>query len=226
MTSTETDPSASAASRPLLFIESRTMTAVQLSEESAGGPGTMWFITEDDDPWQEIQLCREGLTYKTLAETPSLRSLTIARQLEEILDGVMLPASESDTKGRAFVITSPNGSTMDPTNHNQVCNICLDALGIVDEARSSATFRERDWTEAQQQNGFCYAEDEFEEEDLDDDDPQSDRSKVMRATQVMIDELQNGFELNFDNRVICGPVLYGGFVGQDIVGILSMRVWT
>jgi len=210
-----------------LYIERRIMTAIELSEQSAGGRGCSWFIPAVGDPAREINLCQEGRVYKPLAEAPP-QPLAIARQLEDILEGVWLPASESDTKGRAFVITNINigSDEVMSLEDSKIRDICLDALGISNEARPHATFRRRDWDEERNRHGFCYTDEDFEEEDLQLDNPDSDRSKVIRATQVMSDELQGGFEFNFDERVICGPVLYGGFVGQNIVGILSMRVWT
>ena len=56
-----------------------------------------------------------------------------------------------------------------------------------------------------------------------------DKSKLDTESKVdwtLIWAEMNGFEFNFNCSVVCGPVLHGGFVGQDIVGILSMRVWT
>jgi len=247
MTSTtqqeQSSPQVEPHQSPTLYIEHKAMAAVALSELSAGGRGLSWFIPAMDDPARECNLCQEGITYKPLAEAPS-QLLAVARQLEEKVEGVALPASESDTIGRAFVITTNNtnssnsGREVDEDNDeeedgrmadNQVRDICLDALGIIDDARAHATVTRRDWAVEAGRMGFCYTDEEIDEdEDIEDQGfVQSDLVKVVDATRVMADELQSGFEFNFDRRVVCGPVLYGGFVGQNsIVGMLSMRVWT
>ena len=40
-------------------------------------------------------------------------------------------------------------------------------------------------------------------------------------------ELSDHFELNFSDEIVCAPVLYGGRASdENVVAVLSMRVWT
>lgn len=212
--------------RPMLYIGDKAMTATQLSKLSAGINGMddrfHWFVRSqyhhaDGD---KEELCREHHQHKALTDAPpDGRALDIAQQLQTALKGAWLPGGDTDAKGRALVITN--------LLQFDTLEACLLALGVQTKFWSLATLEECDWNEMPY-GGFCYRHDEFDGMDpawLEESEP--NLPKIKRVTQIMANNLQQGFELNFSyDEVVCGPILYGGYVDGHIVGVLSMRVST
>merc|ERR1712187_936318 len=101
----------------------------------------------------------------------------------------------------------------------------MQALGMVDtdedgnELSEVVNYSSKDWNN-KKEHGFCYHTDDENSDDEDDN-----VSKVRATTVVMADELTDHFEINFGEEVVTAPVLYGGFKGSSIVGVLSYRVW-
>lgn len=64
---------------------------------------------------------------------------------------------------------------------------------------------------------------------LEDDDDVEDRnvSGLLAITRIMAERLSGHFEFGFTSRVVCAPIIYGGYTADgSIVGVLSARVWT
>lgn len=194
------------------------MSAATLSEWS-GGSGTSWIVGGSG----QENLASASVMHRPLDAAPDV-AREVAERLGRALDAAILPASESDTTGRAVVITGTGeGGLATP-------EMCIAALGLktgeidgivlLDEATVSV----RDWSSESGRRGFCFLD---EEEDDDDDGDNEDRAKVRAATAIMASELTDHFELNFSESIVAAPVLYGGrAVDGNLVAVLSMRVWT
>jgi hypothetical protein len=207
----EPEPSKKAV-RPRLYLNT-PCTALELSKRS----DRMGWATGGDIE----SICFETVRHLALASAPA-DGRDIAIQLHKIVDGVELPASESSTNAIVVLIDNPG---------SDIKNACLQALGIkhtistdemknmkVEDLWNCATLVDKDWSS---QTQFCYEEVE--------DAAEGDKGdKIKKATEIMATKLTNHFEFNFNRKIVCAPVIYGGCVvgERSIVGVLGMRVLT
>jgi len=192
------------------------MSASALSEES--GSGTSWIVGGSG---QENLACSTVL-HRPIHEAP-LVAREIAIRMQKSIDGAILPADESDTKGRVVVITGATKGRL-PTK-----DVCLQALGIKTGKvngrilLNEAVIFEKDYSELRGREGFCFNDDSDEYKD----ERNNHEVKIRETTAIMAAELTDHFELNFSENIVCAPVLYGGRASDgNLVAVLSMRVWT
>jgi len=137
------------------------------------------------------------------------------------LDGVQLPASESDTQGHVVVITGAGGGS------TPAVVVLLDALGLKMEAPDGLVLLDEDVVKM---NDYLQTASDlfFQDDDNDDENNDNDgQPKIQATTAIMAAELSNYFELNFSDNIIVAPVFYGGRASNgNIVAVLSMQVWT
>jgi hypothetical protein len=194
-----------------LFMHAPT-SAAELSRIS--GNGTSWVIGGSSDE----NLALDSVTHGDLAAAPPA-ARHVAERLGAALGDAILPASESDTTGRAVVIVGTGDSGL-PEKAD-----LLEALGLkehVDHVMLSdeATLVLKNYMQAEM--GFCFSNEEQLEGSSD-----FDHRRIQAATSIMAAELCDHFELNFSEEVVCAPVLYGGRASDgNVVAVLSMRVWT
>jgi hypothetical protein len=205
-----TGKEASAGSR--LYLNT-PCTALELSKRS---DSSGWATGGDIE-----SICSETVRHFALVSAPA-DGRDIATQLHKIIDGVELPACESSTNAIVVLIDNPG---------SDIKNACLQALGIkhtistdemkymkVEDLWNCATLVDKEWSS---QTQFCYEKVE--------DSAEGDRGdKIKKATEIMATKLTNHFEFNFNRKIVCAPVIYGGrVVGErSLVGVLGMRVWT
>jgi hypothetical protein len=210
------------------------MNAAHLSEMSSGGSGG-WIIGRESDE----NIANSAVIHCDIAQLlPGIHSREIAQSIHELLPGVTLPASESDTTGYVVVIAG-----VERTNNNNIIlpnkADLLKALGIKDTVDgitllNETTLTAKDYSQYVT-HGFCYSPTDYHEYDNDDDDNYNNsnssrninRQRIKDITAIMANELTDQFEFNFTDTIVVAPVLYGGCaVDGNIVAILSMRVWT
>jgi hypothetical protein len=186
------------------------VSAAELSQLSGGG--TSWIIGGSSFE----NLAEAAVSHVDIAAAPEVARL-IAERINTALGDAILPASESDTTGRAVVIVGAGSSGMPDAA------ALLQALGLKHEVDGvilleQATVTAKDYLQAEQ--GFCYP-------DQDDQPDDEHRGCVKAATLIMGTSLCDHFELNFSEEIVCAPVLYGGRASDgNLVAVLSMRVWT
>lgn len=196
------------------------VSAAELSEIS--GSGTSWIV--GGAGWDN--LARRDVRHASLDDDGAASAngvakdgVALARRLAGVLQGAALPASESDTVGRIVLFAD------DRTTGLPSIETCVAALGLKETADgcdlvTESTLIAKDWSGS---TTFCFDADD--EDDLDfEHDPNN--LKIATATIMMATELTDHFEYNMSERIVCGPVLYGGRKGNAIVAVLSMRVWT
>jgi hypothetical protein len=218
------------------------MNAAHLSEMSSGGLGG-WMIGRESDE----NIANSAVIHCDIAQLPSGKhSREIAQSIHDLLPGVTLPASESDTTGYVVVIAGvecTNNNNNDHDNNIILPNKAdlLKALGIKDMVDGITLLNEttliaKDYAQYLT-HGFCYSPTDYNEYDNDDDDNNNNnnsnsnsninRQRIKDITAIMANELTDQFEFNFTDTIVVAPVLYGGCaVDGNIVAILSMRVWT
>ncbi|KAL7528544.1 hypothetical protein ACHAWF_002602 [Thalassiosira exigua] len=193
-------------------------TAAELSRQS--GSGTSWIV--GGSGWEN--LAREDVHHQALDAAPDA-ALVVARRLHDALDGAILPGSESDSMGRVVVIEAPwpEGERLPERQ------MILGALGLKEVADEVNLLEESTMT-ASQPGGSCWLGHTLEDaEDFPwlDDVSNNNFGKARRVTDLMASNLEDLFEFNFSERIVCAPVLFGGRASDgNIVAILSMRVWT
>jgi hypothetical protein len=219
---------------PILYMYNPT-NAAHLSEMSSGGSG--WIIGRESDE----NIATSTVIHCDIAQLPSgIHSREIAQSIHELLLGITLPASESDTTGHVVVIagvecTNDNNNIILPNKAD-----LLKALGIKDKVDgilllNETTLTAKDYAQYVT-HGFCYSPTDYNEYDNDDDSDNNsnsnsnsniNRQRINDITAIMANELTDQFEFNFTDTIVVAPVLYGGCaVDGNIVAILSMRVWT
>ena len=225
---------------PLLYMYNPT-NAAHLSEMSSGGSGG-WIIGRESDE----NIANSAVIHCDIAQLlPGIHSREIAQSIHELLPGVTLPASESDTTGYVVIIAGvkyTNNNNNDHDNNIILPNKAdlLKALGIKDKVDGITLLNEttliaKDYSQYVT-HGFCYSPTDYNEYDNDDDDDNNNnsnsnsninRQRIKDITAIMANELTDQFEFNFTDTIVVAPVLYGGCaVDGNIVAILSMRVWT
>uniref|UniRef100_A0A7S4ALK0 Uncharacterized protein n=1 Tax=Pseudo-nitzschia australis TaxID=44445 RepID=A0A7S4ALK0_9STRA len=208
------------------FIEGfdRGISAAKLSELS--GSGTSWIVggsSFENLARDDVRL--ESLGGDSASAIISKECLDIARTMVDTLQGATLPASESDTVGRIVVFADEG----DETTGIPSVETCATALGLKPTAggcdlRAESFVDAKDWS-GSCNSAFCYDEDYMEQFEHEDDWSADDR-KIVATTNAMVAELVDHFEFNMSDRIVCGPVLYGGRKDNTIIAVLSMRVWT
>ena len=193
-----------------------------------------------------VNIAHKTTFHKQLSDLASPESRCVSRDVAQSLalslDGrITLPAGECDTQPYVIVLPHDGDGTMfDPDTGLPYVNVLLAALGIKktaaedDEDDSAGTVdlwghasvTSKDWSKRY----LCMYGDDDEEDDEADSDDDDDHLAIPQfraATKIMNDELDNHFELNFTEQVVCAPVIYGGMASDgNVVGILGMRVWT
>lgn len=200
-----------------------SLSAAELSRRS--GSGTSWIIGGDSFE----NLAKEDDIHLPLHRAAPGAARDLARRLHDALDGAILPGSESDSMGRVVLITSErchwaNDERLPP----KVALLRalglkeeVDGINLLDEATLSPEDVEGVWL------GLDSDDEGSDDEESDDEEPDEDREKAKRVTDIVASELIRHFELNFTEKIVCAPVLYGGQTSDgSIVAILSMRVWT
>ena len=209
-----------------MYVECGTsrISAAKLSEES--GSGTSWIVGGSSSE----NLAKDDVIHESLGEVAlsssscavSKECLDVAREMAETLQGATLPASENDTTGRVVVFVDEEASGLPSIE------TCMNALGLksnVDgrDLRAEMNITAMDWSECK--GGFCREDDYIDDFECE-DDLSTDDQKIIATTKLMASELTDHFEYNMTERIVCGPVLYGGRKGKAIIAVLSMRVWT
>jgi len=179
---------------------------VELSEQMGE-----WILDSDEC------LCEESVEHRDMADVP-----VAVRKVSEALQGALgeacLPAGESDCTGKIIVISKSG---------DDIQEACLRALAIKKNAEDDediqiwdeASVTEQDWSG---RKSFCADDDD----DGDDDDAGEDEKKIQAATRVLARSLVDHFQFGFSETLVTAPVIWGGKVGDCIVGVLGMRVWT
>ncbi len=205
-------PAAAAPSFVAQLFMHEPMSAAALSEASGWHAGG-------------TNIAFDTVIHRDMAEAPPA-ARTTAERISKALDGATLPASESDTVGRAVVIVGAGNVGLPDKAallaalglKNQVVH---EAFNEVVNLLQEANLTPRNY--AQYTAGFCHQPDDRDV--IDDDD--EDWRKIMKTTAIMVTDLRDHFELNFSEEIVAAPVLFGGRASDGhIVAVLSMRVWT
>lgn len=190
-------------------------TALHLVEPTSAGDLAKRLSGSDGwpEPEDEESIVDEDLQHKALKDAPKAAK-EVAQKLQKALNKANLPAGESDCKGEVIVIANPGDDTKEA---------CLTALGIKKTAGETEVWEVAQLTDDKNYGDckcFCWDD----EDDVEEDD--ADYEKVQAATKVLA-ELDKHFEFNFGDEIVVAPVIYGGYASDgNIVGVLSMRVWT
>ena len=189
------------------------VSAAELSQLS--GSGTSWMVGGSSDE----NLAEAAVIHSDIAAAPQVARL-VAERIGAALGDAKLPASESDTTGRVVVIAGV-GDTGMPDKAGLMAALGLkrqvDHVVLLDKC----TLAPKDYLMAER--GFCYTNEHGQQ----DNDDTYDRRCIKAATAIMGTYLRDHFELNFSDKIVVAPVLYGGRASDgNVVAVLSMRVWT
>mmetsp|Transcript_31314 Transcript_31314/g.73017 ORF Transcript_31314/g.73017 Transcript_31314/m.73017 type:complete len:421 (+) Transcript_31314:101-1363(+) len=217
----------SAAIKALLVPKAKKRGAASdgppAKRKATGGGLTFYCAAEDalaDLGVEDLQR-EDPFEIKSLESAKAGKAVDVARKLDEAMKEVSIPAGESDCVPLAFVVLNPLPD---------ICDTFFKVLGLVDtepdsevNVREAMSYDEVCWDDYEE-CGFCH---EGEPEDADeDDDENEDKEKIHAATELMANELEEHFKINFSEDCCVAPVVWGGWVDGALVGYVGMRVWT
>lgn len=190
---------------------------------SAELAGTSWKQRGRRDFWivggsSDTPLVKLGVQHLAIGDAPEA-ARAVAAALGEAFPGLadmqVCRSSEGGDAGEVVVIVNPGADAK---------AACFAALAIRDDIEGVGSLRdraevdERDWS-AHLKCGFNGNPDEEEEDDT---EPGN-----LAMTKIMAERLTKGFMFTFSERVVCAPMLFGGYSSDgSIVGVLTSRVWT
>jgi len=173
---------------------------------------TAWHGHIDDETRQLIVMddCKTHPFNDSLPEEVKCQ----AEKIQELIEGIFLPGSESDFEGYAFVV--------DPGVEEDIKVALWEAFGFLDQVRGEVTtLEEQDWKKD-------FAHGDYDEDDDEEDEGEGgEKDRLQKATAIM-KGFGKTFEFNFTDDVVCGPVLCFAQNPEDklMLGVINCRVWT
>eukprot|EP00415_Alexandrium_ostenfeldii_P001198 UN1198 len=172
-----------------------------------------WLDDHEDDEMVPM-IVRDGSQLYEFGEQLPGDVQSKAKELQQLIEGIWLPGSESDFEGYVFV--------MDPGAEADLKTALSDAFGFLQVVRKEVTLEEQAFGD-----NFSREGDEDEDEDDQGEERNSEMERLKRATAIL-KAFGKTYELNFSERIICGPVLYLAQSPEDrlALGVIGGRVWT
>jgi len=136
-----------------------------------------------------------------------------AKAVQKLIEGILLPGSESDFEGYAFVV--------DPGVEADMKQILWESFGFLGKSSDEeVTLEGVAWNKK-----FTRESDQSDDEDVEGD--AEEQKKLAEATAIL-KGFGKTYTFNFTEDVVCGPVLYFAQNPDDkvILGVINCRVWT
>lgn len=134
------------------------------------------------------------------------------QELQKLIDGITLPASESDVDGFAFAVEGVGGS---PAEMKAALG---EALGLVPRGKKEITLKAKTFK-------FSFAHDDDMATLLEEGEDKENLDRLKKATDIL-KAYGKTYEMNFTERLITAPVLYFAQKGTNVMGVIGGRVWT